>query len=201
MTAFIDIMYQLEYLGLSDVIIPFFLVFTVVFAVLQKARIFGKDQNANKRYNVIIAMVMSFAVVIPHLLGSYPPNMNAVMIINNALPQVSVFVIGIVMLLLMLGVFGIRWPGGDDRENGGSIVVIASILIIIYIFATSAGLLSGGQFPYWLWFLADPQTQTLLVTILVFGVVVWMITREEKEKKDKNDFVAFNPSKLKDEYN
>lgn len=199
MTAFIDFMYQLEYLGLSDVILPFFLVFTVVFAVLQKAMIFGKDKSDNKRFNLIIAMVMAFAVVIPHLLGSYPPNMNAVLIINNALPQVSVFVIGIVMLLLMLGVFGISWPGKDADKEGGSIIVIASILIVTYIFATSAGIIGGGQFPYWLWFLTDPQTQTLLVTILVFGVVVWLITREEKENKEPS--TIFNPKILKDEYN
>ncbi|MFT4250001.1 MAG: hypothetical protein ACMXYD_01425 [Candidatus Woesearchaeota archaeon] len=195
MTTFIDLIYNLEYLGVSDVILPFFLVFTIVFAVMQKSKILGTNEDV-KRYNVILSLAMAFAVVIPHILGTYPPGMNAVIIINSALPQVSVFLIAIVMLLLMLGAFGLRWPGSDVEKNGGGIIVIASLLIVIYIFATSAGLIGGGQFPWWLWFLTDPQTQTMLITILVFGVVVWLITRDENKNKDP--VTAFIPKDIRD---
>ena len=180
MTTFIDMIYYLDYLGVAEVILPFFLVFTVVFAVLQKSHVLGKGDGV-KRYNVILSLAMAFSVVFPHILGYYPPGMNIVIIINNALPQVAIFLIAIVMLLLLLGAFGLSWPGKDG--SGGSVIVIASILIIGYIFTTSSGLL-GHTFPWWLWWLADPQTQSMLVTLLVFGVVVWLITREEKEPKD-----------------
>jgi hypothetical protein len=187
MTTFIDMIYYLDYLGVADVILPFFLVFTIVFAILQKSKILGKGDGV-KRYNVIVALAMGFAVVFPHILGRYPPGMNIVLIINNALPQVSILLIGIIMLLLMLGAFGLKWPGQEG--SGGSLVVIISIILIVYVFTTSAGLF-GHQFPWWLWWLADPHTQTMLVTLLVFGVVVWLITREEKpEKKEQDKFMV-----------
>jgi hypothetical protein len=123
--------------------------------------------------------------------------MDVVNIINAALPQVSVFIIAIVMLLLMLGVFGLSWPG-EDSKNGGGMIVIASILIIIYIFTTSAGVWGGG-FPWWLWFLQDPQTQSMLITILVFGVVVWLITRDSSDKKSDDKGKTFIPMRIKDD--
>ena len=189
MATFVDMIYYLQAIGVADVLLPFFLVFTVVFAVLQKSHVLGKGEGV-KKYNVIVSLALGLAVVIPHVLGTYPPGMNVVLILNNALPQVSIFLVAIVMLLLMLGTFGLSWPGSNEGE-GGSVVVIASILIITYIFTTSSGLIGNG-FPWWLWFLADPQTQSMLVTILVFGVVVWLITREPKEK-DPNDKFVFTP--------
>lgn len=195
MATFVDMIYYLQAIGVADVLLPFFLVFTVAFAVLQKSHVLGKGDGV-KKYNVIVSLSMAFAVVIPHVLGTYPPGMNVVLIINAALPQVSVFLIGIVMLLLMLGTFGLTWPGKDNK-SGGAIVVIASILIILYIFTTSAGIIGNG-FPWWLWFLADPQTQSMLVTILVFGVVVWLITREPSDRDDDKKFESFYPVPVKE---
>ncbi len=184
MTAFIDAIFYLNALGVADVILPFFLVFTVVFAVLQKSNVLGTGSQV-KRYNVILSLAMGLAVVFPHILGTYPAGMNVVVIINNALPQVSVFIIAAVMLLLMLGIFGISWPGKDG--NGGSLVVILSIAIITYIFIASSGAVG---IPWWLtWLFNDPQMITLFVTLLVFGVVAWLITRDETDKDaDKNMF-------------
>lgn len=197
MSVFIDAIQYLEFLGVADVILPFFLVFTIVFAVLEKSHVLGKGDRI-KRYNLIIALAMGFAVIFPHVLGRYPPGMNVVLIINNALPQVSILLIGVIMLLLLLGAFGLKWPGAEG--GAGSLVVIASILAILYIFTTSSGLFGWG-FPPWLWWLADPQTQSMLVTLLVFGVVVWFITRDEKpEKDDKDKFMVkyLKPDQIED---
>jgi len=71
------------------------LVFTIVFATLQKTKILGEDENKKprKNFNAVIALVMGLAVVIPHVIGSYPPDGDVVNIINNALPNVSVVLV------------------------------------------------------------------------------------------------------------
>lgn len=196
MTNFIDMIYYLDSVGVADVLLPFFLVFTIVFAVLQKSKVLGKGDGV-KRYNVIVAAAMGLAVVFPYILGR--PGGQIVLIINQALPQVALFLIAIIMLLLLLGSFGLKWPGSEG--SGGSLVVIASIGIIIYIFTQSAGMW-GTQWPWFLWWLADPQTQSLIVTLLVFGVVIWLITREEKpETKDKDKFMTkyLTPDQIKED--
>ena len=54
--------------GLTDVMLPFLLIFTLVFAIMQKTKILGEDK---KNFNVIIALVMALLVVIPHITSSY----------------------------------------------------------------------------------------------------------------------------------
>ena len=61
-----DFIMLLDAWGVTDVLIPFILVFTIVFAVLQKTKILG---DGKKNYNVMIALVMALAVVIPHIFG------------------------------------------------------------------------------------------------------------------------------------
>ncbi|GAG35226.1 unnamed protein product, partial [marine sediment metagenome] len=52
----------LESWGLTDVLLPFLLIFVVMFAILQKTRILGEDK---KRFNMVIALVIGLMVVIP----------------------------------------------------------------------------------------------------------------------------------------
>lgn len=171
-------------MGVIDVLLPFILVFTIVYAVLQKSKILGSKQDA-KKFNVILALVMGASVVFPHVLGVYPPMSDPVVIINNSLPHISVVIVAIIMVMLLLGVFGSELNLGGTSLN--SIIVVLSAATVIYVFGTSAGFFGNGNFPIWLWFLADPGTQSLLVMVLVFGLIIWMITKEDKPKTDDKD--------------
>jgi len=163
--------------GVADVLLPFLLVFTIVFAVLQKTEILGKGK---KNYNVMVALVMGLAVVFPHVLGNYPPNSDPVVIINNALPGVSVVLVAIVALLLLIGIMGgeVRWLG---TSISGWIAII-SLIIILWIFARARGW-EGTTLPRWLWWLDNPDVQAFIIIILVFGVLIWYITKDEETKK------------------
>ena len=164
---------NLDYWGITDVMLPFLLVFTIVFAILQKAKVFGDDK---KNLNVVVALIMGLAVVIPHVTGTYPPSYDIVDMINRALPQVSIVLIAIIMLMLMIGILGpsIEWRGGSPA---GWIAVI-SLIIIIIIFGGAAGWWSG-----WDWFVNFFGTKavSIVVLILVFGIIIWYITKEENK--------------------
>jgi len=165
---------QLEDLGILDVILPFILIFTLVFAILQKTKIFGENESENKRYNAVVALVMGLAVVFPHVLGYYPPNRDIVNIINQSLPNVSVIIVAIVMALLLIGALGGNFKLGEDGTSGW--IAVGVFGIIAYIFGNAAG---WWESPSWLYFLRDSQTVTLIIAILIFGLIIWFITKSE----------------------
>ncbi|NTV24141.1 MAG: hypothetical protein HGA85_07290 [Nanoarchaeota archaeon] len=170
--TFKNALIQLEGLGLLDVLLPFLLIFTLVFAVLQKSRILGPGHTS--RFNTIVAVVISLAAVIPHVMNPGGPA-DVVSIINNALPNVSLLMIACFMALLLIGVFG-----NDVNIAGSGLagwVVIFSIIAVGYTFLASAGVLDNP--PAWAGFIVDPETRSLLVAVLVFGIIVWFITKEE----------------------
>lgn len=174
MTYFQDTIFFLEQIGVLSVFLPFFLVFVVVFAVMQKAKPFGED---SKKFNVIVALVMGLAVVFPHFIDRGGPY-DVVPIINNALPHVSIVLVAIIMLLLLLGVMGSSFTA---KGPYGGLVLLAAVGGIIYIFLGASQQYYG--LPQWL---DNPQTIGIVVTLLVFGVVISFITSDGKDPDKKS---------------
>jgi len=177
--------FRLQEIGIMDVILPFILIFTIVFAILQKTKILGHDDTPEKKpkknFNAVIALVMGLAVVVPHITGTYPtPESDIVNIVNTALPNVSVVLIAVVMMLLMIGVFG----GGVDfsKSKIAGWAVGFAILATLFIFGTAA---YWWELPNWLNFLYDSDTQALIVILLVFGALIAFITSDDKPNDPK----------------
>jgi hypothetical protein len=175
-------------MGVVDVILPFIIIFTIIFAALQKSHILGKD---SKKYNVVIALVMGFSVVIPHVLWgvrgctSTQPLANGfidvVCVMNSALPNVSLIAIAFVMVMLILGIIG-----GDINFAGTSMggwAVIVSVVAVILVFLSSANVFRN--LPRWLYWTMDPYVKEIVVVILVFGIIIWFITSEPKDEGNK----------------
>lgn len=176
MVNFQDAIVYLEQVGVVDVLLPFLLVFTLVFAIMEKIQIFGKDK---KNIHIIVALVMGLAVVVPHVVGAYPADADVVNIINTALPNISVGIIAVVTLLLLLGL----WGGADfSQSKVGGWLIFLSILFVAFVFIRAAGYWQN--IPSWLYFLDDPGTQALIVIVIVFFVLIGYITKEPGEKKE-----------------
>ncbi|MBN2422397.1 hypothetical protein JXB41_04155 [Candidatus Woesearchaeota archaeon] len=190
---FVEMIQTLESYGLLDVLLPFLLVFTISFAVLQKSNILGDNKRP---FNKIVAFVMAMAVVIPHVLMGTASKTDAILtngmidvveVMNNSLPNVSLIMVACMMALLLIGVFGKDVNIGETDLI--SVVVIFSIIAVAVIFANSAGWI--GTPPSWLGWLFDEETTSLIIIILVFGLIIWFITREERpedKRKPLKDF-------------
>ncbi|MBN1275250.1 hypothetical protein JXA12_03080 [Candidatus Woesearchaeota archaeon] len=181
--------------GILDILLPFMLIFTVIFAVLQRTKVLGKDEDGKpmKNFNVVIALVMALAAVIPHVLWGYRSLPGAqcnrflasgfidvVCIINNALPSVSLVVVAVLMFLIIVGIWGKNIDIGSSSLGG--IVTVFSIIAIVFIFAIAA----GWRAQYWPRWLIDPQTQALIIVVLVFGLIIrFIVGPSEKKNKDK----------------
>lgn len=178
----------LDQWGLTDVLLPFLLVFTITFAIFQKTHILG-GEGKDKKFNIIIALVLGGAVVFPHITGNGP---DVIPIINNSLPSVGVVSIAIIMALFLLGLLGL--PTGIQAKGFGGLIGFLAMGVIIYIFGASAGWF---QQTSWLSFLFDSDTQALVLIILIFGIIISFVTGgdktpEEKEKERKSFYDRFN---------
>ncbi|MFH0978136.1 MAG: hypothetical protein V1837_02420 [Candidatus Woesearchaeota archaeon] len=181
--SFQEALQNLEDLGLSDVLLPFLLVFTIIFAVLQKTNILGKDK---RNWNIIVALVISLSVVIPHVTGTYPADGDIVTIMNHSLPNVSIVIVAIVMFLILIGLLG-----GEAKWMGGSLsgwIVILSAILVFFIFGRSAGWFE--TLPNWLQWLDNSETQALIIVILVFGIIIWFITKDDKKEGPRTKFMS-----------
>jgi hypothetical protein len=170
---------QMEYLGVFDAILPFILIFTIVFAVMQKVKIFGTEAKA-KTYNAVVALVMGGATIYPHIMGYYPPDKDIVVIINRALPNVGVVVVAVVMALILIGVMGRRFELAGNSLSGW--IAIAAFALIVFIFGSAA---RWWDHPLWLSFMMDPDLVALIIVVLVFAILIWWITKEDDQKDPK----------------
>ena len=166
--------------GLTDIMLPFLLIFVVIYAILQKTKILGEEK---KNLNVIIAIVVALLVIVPHVTGRFPANTDPIVIINNALPQVSLVLVAIVFLLVMIGVFG-----QDQVMLGVSMpgwIALISFLIILGIFGSAAGWWSSG-FSSGIDDLFGSESVAIFIMLLMFGLIIAWVTSDSKEREDRS---------------
>src|SRR3989338_7238757 len=100
-SAFRGMISLLNKLGVYDIILPFLLVFTIIFAILEKTRIFGVEKISGhdmgkKNINAMVAFVIAFLVI---------ASTKLVGIINEVMANVVLLIILGVCFLLLVGVF------------------------------------------------------------------------------------------------
>ncbi len=181
MVDFRNLIWDLDAMGFTDVVLPFILIFAVVYAVLKKVKITDKDN-----INVIIALVIGLSFVGASVGNIYPGGMDPVSIMNQSLPTVGLILIGILMLLIVLQLFDAPL---DTKGGLGNIIVIASFVVILVIFLSSGGfMVPGATVPRWLWFIYNPAFHTILYAVIFFGLVVLAVTYTGKKPEDKKKF-------------
>ena len=166
--------------GLTDVLLPFLLIFVVIFAILQKTRILGEEK---KNLNAAVALVVGLLVVIPHVTRRYPANADPVQIMNDALPQVSLVLVAVIFLLILIGVFGQDYVFLGMSAPGW--IAIFSIIVIVAIFGGAAGWWSGGLNTNLERFFGE-DVVAVVVMLLMFGLIIAWVTSESKEKEDRS---------------
>ncbi|MFH1916597.1 MAG: hypothetical protein ABIJ21_05000 [Nanoarchaeota archaeon] len=161
MSYFAAALEQLENLGIMDVLLPFLLIYVLIFAILQKINLFKKGPHSG------IALALALGVVIPHVMGRYPECWDVVVIINNAIPKISILLVAI-LAFLMIVVFV---NGSSFVAKGMGWALMAFIAYVTYVFLTSGGCNEFDPF-------AIPFLQYLL-PIGLFVLLIWFITRDE----------------------
>ena len=177
---------SLEQFGFVDVLLPFLLVFTIIFAILDKTKIMGEGK---RNMNVSIALIFALIVVIPHVTGNFPAGYDPVQIINAALPSVSLIVVAVISLMILIGVFahdrimlGLTAPGW---------VGLFSIVTLVFIFGSAAGLWQTGVLN-WLDNIFGSDVLAIVIMLLVFGIIIAFVTGGGEAEKAGGALRRFN---------
>jgi hypothetical protein len=116
--------------GLYDVVLPFILVFTIVFAIFEKTKVLGTEKIGDKDYtrknlNAMVAFVIAFFVIASSRL---------VEIITQVSSQVTILLLLVVLFLLLVGSFYKDSEGGYLKGGWQTFFMFAMFVGIVLIF-------------------------------------------------------------------
>jgi hypothetical protein len=174
----------LDKLGVYDVVLPFLLVFTIVFAILEKTRILGVDKSGGEEYtkknlNAIVAFVIAFLVI---------ASTSLVRAINDIFANVVLLIVLVISFLMLVGLFFGTGEVNLDKFPGWTrFFMVLIFLAIIAIFLNAMGWLELIFGLFFLNFNLDWVAALALLIIVIF--FMWFITRENSpaEKKSNGD--------------
>jgi len=179
-------------IGIYDVILPFLLVFTIVFAILEKTKVFGVekigDQELTKKnLNSMAAFVIAFLVVASSKL---------VETITEVSSNVVVLLLLAVLFLLLVGSFFKQdeFPVFLEKGFWRYLFMIIMFIGIVGIFLNAIQTEDGEPWLEWAWDeLSDNWSSTsfasviLIVVIIIFMVYVVRGGGESSTKKEKEE--------------
>ncbi|HME87254.1 MAG TPA: hypothetical protein VKE88_02480 [Candidatus Nanoarchaeia archaeon] len=154
-------------LGVYDVILPFLLVFTLVFAILERTKIFGTDKISGQEYpkkslNAMAAFVIALLVV---------ASSQIVGVINRSLAQIVLLLVLAVSFLMLIGTFfgkdeDVKLDKGIWRTGAMIFMGIG----ILSIFANELGWLE----PTWNYVTNNWDSSVVGSIILIVFIVIFM---------------------------
>ncbi len=166
-------------LGIYDVVLPFLLIFTIVFAILEKTKVFGTVEISGKKYpkknlNAMAAFVMSLLVVASREL---------VAIINVSVANIVILLLAVISFLLLYGTF-VKEGEPVFLEGGWRSAFMWVMLIgVVVIFLNAA----GWWVPFINWISRNWNTDVIgsIILLIIIIVFIGFITKGEKPSKSE----------------
>lgn len=156
-----DILNQLADAGVFAYVLPFLLVFAVVFGILQKAKIFGSDDNRTKGINAIVAVAVGLLSLQFDFVSTF---------FAEIFPKLGIAIAGLLVLLILATVF--MKDDDDDKKNTFWIIglVLAGLVIL---WALSSWNFWGDSFLVGNWF-EDHFVAIVVGVLVIVGIGVVM---------------------------
>ena len=159
--SFGDMITYFQDIGVYEYFLPFLLVFAIIFAVLEKTKLFGPDKE---RINAVIAFVIGLVLI---------AQQSIVETINMFLPRVSLLFVIILMGLLLISMIGGKEFSG---LTGGVFVVMVIVVVVFVVLALSPSLgWETGFFDYYFSSYELAALGRIAIPLLIFLVCIWFM--------------------------
>jgi hypothetical protein len=112
-----DILFQWESIGFFDIILPFLLIFAIVFGILSYMKIFGE----NKAVHAIISVILGLLAIRAQFFSDF---------LSEIAPRLGV---GLTILLTVLILIGLFVPNDHKKTIGWVMMGIAGIILIVIL--------------------------------------------------------------------
>ena len=172
-------------IGIYDVVLPFILVFAIVFAILEKSKILGtvkvdKESYSNKNVNSLVAFVVAFFVV---------ASAQLVEIIAQVSAQVVILLLLSVFFLLLVGSFTMEKGDVALKEGPLRNFFIGVMLVGIFLIFLSAIKTASGEswleygYRYLVQNISSAEVASIIFVIFIILFVAGMTYESKKEEK------------------
>jgi hypothetical protein len=172
-------------LGIYDVILPFLLVFTIVFAILEKSKVLGTEtiegqKVTKKNLNSLTAFVIAFLTI---------ASSRIVAVINQTAAHIVILLLLSVFFLLLIGSF---MKEGDEavflEEPWKTIFMIIMFIGIVLIFMNA---LTNSEGKTWLNVMADwvmnfnnsVAVSSIILVVVVVGFIYFVVKGADQGPK------------------
>ncbi len=176
-TPFRDVITFFDRIGLYDVVLPFLLVFTIVFAILEKTKVLGTEkleghEYTKKNLNAMAAFVISFLVIAAK---------EIVEIINETVSRAVIVLFFSILFLMLVGSFH---KEGEPMYLKGPWKIAFEIIVFVAIVGIFLNSIKSPDGRTWLQRITDyagSGSDILVGSILLLGIVVLFIVYAIKE--------------------
>jgi hypothetical protein len=149
-----DVFFQWEYIGVFDYILPFLLIFVIVYGILQSTRFFGD----NKPVYIVIALVVGLmSLRYQYFLSDF---------LSELFPRLGIGLAIILGLLLLVGIFI-----ADTDHYWRYILMAVGAVIAIVIFWQVADRMGW----YWLGNIGSDSVGFILLGVILIGLIVAVV--------------------------
>lgn len=173
--------------GLYDVVLPFILVFTIVFAILEKTKVLGTEVVSGTTYtrknlNAMVAFVISFLVIASSKL---------VEIITQVSSQIVILLLLSVLFLLLVGSFYKDAEGGYLKGGWQTFFMFLMFIGIVLIFLGAIKNDAGQSWLdiFWAWVSQNGQggnaVGSIILLILIVLLMVYAVRSPGKAESKK----------------
>lgn len=175
-------------IGIYDVILPFLLVFTIVYAILEKTKVFGMEKVGEKtvtkkNLNSMAAFVISFLVVASSQL---------VEVITQVSSHMVILLMLSVMFLILVGSFYKEGEGVFLEKGWKTLFMVIMFIGIVLIFLQAIKTDSGDSWlEYAFDYMSDNWSSTGVASIFLIlftvGIMYWLTKGEDTTKVKKEE--------------
>ncbi|HLF54274.1 MAG TPA: hypothetical protein VI612_00960 [Candidatus Nanoarchaeia archaeon] len=151
-------------LGLIDVVLPFILVFVIVFGMLQSTKVLGEEKGKPKRkQNLMIAFVFGFLAVLAT---------SQLKVVNILLSYIVLLLIIGLLMAMIFGLVGAKM--GSTNKFAIGIIGILFVIGVLYAFA-QAGIIDQQRVNQLFW--------PIILIGAIIAVVFFMLRKEETGRR------------------
>lgn len=187
-STFRGIIQFFDKIGIYDVVLPFILVFTIVYAVLDKTKLFGQEEIEGTKYpkknlNAMTAFTVSFLVVASSKL---------VAIVTDVSSQMVVLLLASVFFLLLIGVFYKEKEEVALEGRWKTLFMAIMFIGLLLIFLQAIPTKTGQPWLEWFWsYIVTHWSSTGVASVLLMlGIVIfiwWIQSPPAEAKKAKKE--------------
>lgn len=168
-----NLLAQWEAAGVFTYVLPFLIIFAIVYSVLSFVKVFRGNNAVNAVISLAVALLALQFQIVPIFFAEIFPRMG--------------IALSVLLVLVIIGGFFVDPSDEKNKWIRGVLIGITAIILIVVIGGALRGFGIGWNFGGGSWFYGIPWAEVLVFAIVI-GLIIWIVVagnRGNSEKKGK----------------